>query len=540
MDLQKYKNHLLQTIKDNLSKWLILEEGGKVANAEIYRFLHSIKGTSGTLQIEKLLEISENLLEKVDEDNDSMWDVIELKRFLSPLIEFTYEYENFNELTIPDEPIPQSNAPLIQIIDDDPSMLIMLKEALEENNWMVMACTDPEQAVKQYFEMKPDCLILDVHLPHKNGFEVLQEIQEYNEKYFIPTIMISIEDSKQTRIKAYQNGADDFIQKPIDLEEFVVRVKHHLQRKKMFDQSVLIDELTQVYNRRFLVQSLPRFFQDFKRTKDPFSICIVDIDYFKKINDTYGHLMGDKVLQDFAQYLKQNIRSLDVIYRYGGEEFVIVFPKTTSEEAKNRLTELNDGFSSLVFTHQDINFTVTFSAGVFMVEDETVTIDQALKMADSSLYEAKNNGRAQVVCSIADSVSENQKGYLNISVVDDNFIIRTLLANELESLSINRFELNIKVFENGPAFLNSKHAKEDVNHLLILDGVMPKMDGIEVLQQVKQWQKAKQYKVIMLTGRSNKSDVKRALMLGADDYIIKPFEISDLQARIERLLNSMK
>lgn len=538
MDLQKYKSHLFQTIKANLSKWLILGENEKVPNSEIYRFLHSIKGTSGTLQIEKLLKISENLLEKIDEDSDSMWDIIELKRFLSPLITFTYEYENFNELAVLDEPVHQSNAPLIQIIDDDPSMLIMLKEALEENNWMVMAYTDPEQAVKQYFEMKPDCLILDIQLPHKNGFEVLQEIQEYNEKYFIPTIMISIEDSKQMRIKAYQKGADDFIQKPIDIEEFVVKVNRHLQRKKMFEQSVLIDELTQIYNRKFLVESLPRFFHDFKRTKDPFSVCIVDIDYFKKINDTYGHLMGDKVLQDFAQYLKQNIRSLDIIYRYGGEEFVIVFPKTTNEEAKNRLTELMNGFSKIVFTHQEINFTVTFSAGVYMVKDETVTIDEALKMADSSLYEAKSNGRAQVECSILDN--ENQKGYLNISVVDDNFIIRTLLANALESLSIKRLKLNIKVFENGPSFLNSKHANENVNHLLILDGVMPKMDGIEVLQKVKQWKKAKQYKVIMLTGRSNKNDVKRALMLGADDYIIKPFNISDLQARIERLLNSMK
>ena len=129
-----------------------------------------------------------------------------------------------------------------------------------------------------------------------------------------------------------------------------------MQRKEIFDQSVLIDELTQVYNRKYLAESLPRFFQDFKRTKQAFSICIVDIDFFKKINDTYGHLMGDQVLRDFAQYLKQNIRSLDMIYRYGGEEFVIVFPKTTNDEAKKRLNELIKGFSQIEFIHNDVSF----------------------------------------------------------------------------------------------------------------------------------------------------------------------------------------
>ena len=147
-----------------------------------------------------------------------------------------------------------SSAPLIQIIDDDVSMLILLKDVLEEKGWMVMTHTNPEKAVKQYFEMKPDCLILDIQLPHKDGFQVLQEIQEHNEKYFIPTIMISVKNNKQIRIEAYQKGADDFFEKPIDIEEFVAKVDRHLQRKKIFDQSVLIDELTQVYNRKFLVE----------------------------------------------------------------------------------------------------------------------------------------------------------------------------------------------------------------------------------------------------------------------------------------------
>ncbi|MBS4197761.1 diguanylate cyclase [Lederbergia citri] len=538
MDLQKYINHLFQSIKSKLSEWLSLEDGETILAEDVYRFLHSIKGTSGTLQLVNLMQVSDGLLNKLDRYKKE-WDITDLKTFLFPIIELTYSHENFNESVISDEPVFHTNAPLIQIIDDDVSLLMLLKDVLEEKNWIVVTNTNPDKAVKQYFEMKPDCLILDIQLPHKDGFQVLQEIQEHNEKHFIPTIMISIKNNKQTRIEAYQKGADDFLNKPIDIQELVAKIERHLQRKRIFEQSVLIDELTQVYNRKFLVESLPRFFQHFNRSKEEFSICIVDIDFFKKINDTYGHLMGDKVLKEFAQYLKSHIRTLDMIYRYGGEEFVIVFPKTTNKEAKGRIEELIKGFSQKVFSHNDIDFSVSFSAGVFTVEDESVTMDEAFKRADSSLYEAKRLGRARVECSqLVDNVY--QKVILNISVVDDDIIIRTILAQILESLTIKHVELNIKVFENGPSFLNSEHAKEDINHFLILDGIMPIMDGLEVLQKIKQSSNAHRYKVLMLTGRKSKNEIEHALKLGADDYVIKPFYVRELKERIERMLNRMK
>lgn len=537
MDLQKYINHLFQSIKNKLSEWLSLEEGETILAGDIYRFLHSIKGTSGTLQLDKLMKLSEELLNQVDQDGED-WDIKELKPFLFPLIELTYQYENFEESLIDDEPVFHTNAPLIQVIDDDVSLLMLFKDVLEEKDWIVMTYTNPEKAVNQYFDMQPDCLILDIQLPYKDGFQVLQEIQEHNEKHFIPTVMISIKNNKQMRIEAYQKGADDFFSKPIDIEEFVAKIDRHLKRKRIFDQSVLIDELTQVYNRKYLVDSLPRFFQEFKRNKQVFSLCIVDIDLFKKINDTYGHFIGDRVLKDFAQYLQKNIRSSDLLCRFGGEEFVIVFPNASNEEVKNRLNELMKGFSEIEFTHEGKSFSVTFSAGVFMVQDESVTMEEAFKRADSALYKAKNQGRARVECYQAEHDSY-QKNVLNISVIDDDVIIRNVLGQMLQSLKMEHIELNIKLFEDGPSFLQSQHAKEDVNHFLILDGVMPIMDGLEVLRNVKQGKNAHRYNVLMLTGRKSKEEIEHALNLGADDYVTKPFSIPELRKRIERMLKRM-
>ena len=539
MNLEKYKNHLIQNTKKILTDWFESKENEKIPQREVYRFLHSIKGTAGTIQLGGLMQVSDRLLSVLDENSEKVWELDELRTFLFDLMELTYEYENYAHVTMKTGAIRQSNAQLIQIIDDDVSMLILLKDVLEEKGWMVITNTDPEKAVNQYFEMQPDLLILDIHLPMKDGFHVLEDIQTHNEKYFIPKLIISIQNDKETRMKAYQSGADDFIGKPIDIEEFIVKIERHLQRKKFFDQSVLVDELTQIYNRRFLEETLPRYFQEYKRSKQAFSISVVDIDFFKQVNDTYGHLMGDKVLNEFAQFIKKSIRSSDFIFRYGGEEFVIIFPETTNEKAKQRLTELIHNFSKRKFTYKEKSFSVTFSAGLFTVENESVTPEEAFKNADHSLYEAKRLGRARVETSYT-SLSHYEKKVVNVSVIDDDVIIRTMLNKIIESIDMGHVELNIAVFENGPSFFKSRRANDGRDHFLIVDGVMPIMDGLEVLQKVKTGPHANQFTVLMLTGRKSEENIAQALKLGADDYVTKPFSVPELQARIERLLKREK
>ncbi|WP_340371498.1 diguanylate cyclase [Peribacillus sp. FSL E2-0218] len=536
VNMDKYKNSLFGNIKNQLSDWLELEDVQTIPEDEVFRFLHSIKGTAGTLQLCGLMAITEQLLEATDEESGRVWIPTELRNFLFELIEHTYEYEHFDEIEVKGKSVRDSQAPLIQIIDDDISMLILLKDLLEEQGWMVITNADPVKATNQYFEMQPDCLILDIQLPAKDGFQILQDIHLHNEKYFIPKIMISIQNDKPTRIKAFKMGADDFIGKPIDIDEFIVKMERHLQRKRIFDQSVLIDELTQVYNRRFLEDTLPRYFNDYKRSGQPFTISIIDIDHFKRVNDRYGHAVGDFVLAEFAQFIKSKIRSSDLICRYGGEEFVLIFPDTSNVQAKNKLTRLIKDFSAKEFTHEGQPFSVTFSAGAFTVENEQVTPKEALEEADTSLYEAKRTGRAKV-----ESIQQTRfnKKFLNVSVIDDDIIIRTILTKALRSLQVPYFDLDIAVYEDGPSFLNSDRAKEDVGHFLILDGVMPIMDGIEVLQKVKQGSNADFYTVLMLTGRKSTDDIAKALTLGADDYVTKPFSITDLKSRIERLLTKL-
>lgn len=539
MNLNKYKDLLFQKIKSQISLWFESKELVYIDNLEVYRFLHSIHGSSGTIQLGGLHQLSGRLMSSIEETNQKKWEREELRTFLDDLISLTYEYENFVEVEKGKEQHHGENVPLIQIIDDDVSMLILLKDTLEEQGWMVVANTEPKKAISQYFDLNPDCVIIDKHLQGINGFQVLDDLQNLNNQQFVPKIITSQLNDRITRINAFKLGADDFIEKPIDLEELTVRIERLLKRKKLFDQSVLLDELTQLYNRKFLIDVFDRNLKELKRTKQIFSIAILDLDHFKHINDTYGHLTGDKVLVSFANFLKKYTRSSDTVFRFGGEEFVILFQNTKQIEVVEIVSRLIGDFSKLQFEKDNEYYSVTFSAGVFTVNNPETSMEVALKTADVALYKAKENGRARVEA-INLAPLELTKKTLFVSVIDDDAIIRTMLVRILKIMDFDHYELDLEAFEDGLQFFNSNRLDKPGEHFLILDGVMPIMDGIEILQKVKRMEKERNIHVLMLTGRKSESDIERALKLGADDYVTKPFSIKELQARIERLIKRMK
>lgn len=539
MDLTKYKNLLFQKIKGQFLIWFDEKAEILVPNSEVYRFLHSVYGSSGTLQLGGLHQLSGRLMNQMEETNPKQWEKDELITFLGDLINLSSEFENFVEIIEIKELRYDENLPLIQIIDDDVSMLILLKDTLEEKGWMVAANTTPEKAISNYYDLNPDCVIIDINLANSSGFEVLNELQENNTHKFIPKMMISVTNDRKTRIKAYQMGADDFIEKPIDLEELTVRVERLLKRKTFYDQSVLLDELTKLYNRKFLYDVFSRNLKELIRNKQIFSIAMLDLDHFKHINDTYGHLTGDRVLSTFAAFLKENTRTSDIVFRYGGEEFVILLPNTSQHEAVEVVSRLLRDFTTFSFDKNNTLFSVTFSAGVFTINQQEITLEAAIKVADQALYLAKENGRARVEGINHPSLKFSKKT-LYVSIIDDDAIIRTMLMRILKVMDFDHYELDLESFEDGVQFFDSKRLSESGEHFLILDGVMPVMDGTEILQKVKRIKKDKNLLVLMLTGRKSELDIERALKLGADDYVTKPFSIKELQARIQRLIKRMK
>ncbi|WP_445505729.1 GGDEF domain-containing response regulator [Niallia sp. 03091] len=537
MSLGKYRSLLVKKMKDQMLNWFENKGIQPIESIKVYEFLHSIKGTSGTLELDVIYTLSSKLLHKV-ENRTEPWPIEELREFLYELMELSYDYEQFTLNVSKAARERVVNVPLIQIIDDDISILIYLKDKLESKGWMVVASTEADKAIDQYYNMHPDCIIIDVNLPQKSGFEVLYDIQQHSNRFFVPKIMCSIKKDRATRLSAYKMGADDFISKPIDIEEFLIRIERHLERKRIFDQSVIIDELTQVYNRKFLQDSYNRFISEMARTNTVGTVAIIDLDYFKKINDTYGHVMGDKVLAEFAQYMKKSIRNTDTLFRYGGEEFVILFQRATEAEVKEVLNRMLEGFSNIVFNEGEKSFSLTFSAGIYSIEHQNIDLQTAIKTADEALYLAKNNGRARIESANKMQIAPTKK-ILNVSIVDDDALIRSILITTISEMSFDNLAVNVQAYEDGLQFLSSDRLTHPGLHFLILDGVMPVIDGLEILQQVKQLSSKQEVHVLMLTGRKSKSDIAQALKFGADDYLTKPFNITELEARIMRLIKRM-
>ncbi|MGG1660814.1 response regulator [Brevibacillus sp. NRS-1366] len=536
--MMKYRETLLFHIHKQLEAWFA--QDGPISHDDLYRFLHSLKGTSGTIGLSDLSDLSQTLLEQMDEMPAKEWHSNEWRAFLLELIALCYKQHPEQEVLLEDPTLKRENCyenqPLVLILDDDVTLLMYLKENLEKLNWSVIATVYPDKALDFFHDMNPDCLILDLNIPETGGFQVMQTLSEKIKKQYVPTTVISIDCDRQTRFRAYRLGADDVMCKPLDIEELAVRLERQLGRKRWMDRILFLDELTGVYNRNSLGDTYQRLLTDALRTATPFSLGFLDIDHFKSVNDTHGHLIGDKVLCRFASFIQTSAEKNDILFRYGGEEFLLLMPRTTAQEAKLRLEQMLDSFCSLSFDSPGGLFSLSFSAGVVQIEGSEKSFPYWVEAADTALYSAKNLGRRRIEVAASTGAPEAPNVKLKVAIIDDDSMIRTMLADSVQASFDGWMHADIQLFQDGEAFFSNSWHLGPESYLVILDGIMPKMDGLEVLQKIKTLPHAKRYTVIMLTGRTEEQDIVRALQLGADDYMTKPFSMRELEARIKRLV----
>jgi len=540
--VQKYQDALLANIRKQLEIWF--ESSSAIPGVEAERFLHSVKGTSGTIGLTKLYGISGELLGRIrHRSEDEPWEPEKLRTFMIELIAVCYEIQHqeaVHSSLVTAENDHSGDQPLVLILDDDAALLHFLKEELEREGYYVIATVNPALAIHYFHDRAPDCFILDLLIPEQDGFEVMDAIKEQIRKRYIPTTVISMDTARETRLRAFRMGADDFLDKPLDIEELLVRIQRQLKRKKQLDELLFFDELTGVYNRKYLEEAYRTLCLDAQRIQEHFTMAIVDLDHFKSINDRYGHIAGDRVLAEFAAFLKSHMRAADVLIRYGGEEFILLLPRTREEEARSLLKRLGDAFGRIDFGGEEEELQVTFSAGVIeIVEPDPARCREWLELADQALYLAKELGRNRVEAVNRDAESKPLARKPRIAIVDDDPIVRALLTEYLlEAIGTGRCG-DIRAYKSGEDFLEDGWYREKASYIVILDGMLPGMDGLEVLSHLRSLSESNRYSAIMLTGRSDNDDIVRALKLGADDYVTKPFRLEDLRTRILRLMQRM-
>lgn len=535
--MNKYRELLLDNMNRQLGQWF--DQTNPIPHDDVHRFLHSLKGTSGTLGMPELNRSAQALLDRIESSAPRSWPVDELRAFLLDLIRNGYVHVSEQEMLMDEAETgleEKPDKPLALMLDDDVAFLMYVKEGLEKAGWSVIATTQAQKTIEYFHDVLPDCLILDLHVPDTSGFEVMRMLEQKRKKQYIPTTLISNDCLRETRLSAFRMGIDDMMCKPLDMEELVVRLERQLNNKRRLERLLFVDELTGAYNRKYMNELFAKLAADLKRTGEPFTLAMLDLDHFKQVNDSYGHLIGDQVLCGFTAFLKEHLRAGDCLIRYGGEEFVVLLPGTGLSEAKTMLARLIDRFSHVSFDCSSGAFACSFSAGAVLIDDAEQSMHKWLEAADHALYKAKVSGRKRVETAQESQDEAPSRRKINVAIVDDDAMIRTMLSEHVKECLQDQFDPEVRAFRDGEAFFEEANLSDSLPYLVILDGMMPRMDGLEVLQRIRKLANADRFTVIMLTGRKGEQDIVKALRLGADDYMIKPFSILELEARIKRLV----
>ena len=310
-------------------------------------------------------------------------------------------------MTDTQQPNPDER-PLVLVIDDSADVHRLLQVRLRSEPLELVACTSGASGFEVACERQPAIVLLDLDMPDMDGFEVLRALKDSQRTLGIPVIVLSGLQSPPDKVAAFDLGAVDYITKPFDITELKVRVRSALRISRLVDmlaRRAQVDGLTGLYNRAHFDQRWPEAIATAQRHARPLTIAILDLDHFKSINDTYGHPAGDAVLTEFAAILRSASRASDIPCRYGGEEFAVIMPDTSPEDALHLCERIRD---MLEQTHwaKHPERTVTCSIGLSgSIDGNGPEPDVWLEKADAALYEAKRSGRNRIVADATDGTA---------------------------------------------------------------------------------------------------------------------------------------
>ncbi|MBI9107296.1 MAG: diguanylate cyclase [Spirochaetales bacterium] len=287
--------------------------------------------------------------------------------------------------------------PLILIVDDMIENVVFLEKILSKSGFRTISAMSGDEALEVMTNYLPDLILLDIVMPGLSGFDTCAQIQSHKEFIDIPVIFLSAKKDEKTIIESFIYGGIDYVVKPFNSPELIARVNTHLQLKSAKEKLNILaftDPLTGLFNRRKFMETLDREMTREKRYDGKLSFIMIDIDHFKKVNDDYGHDVGDKALMKFAEILSSSLRETDFAGRLGGEEFGVILPQTNIEQALIVAERIRSRIESESKTDEIPQFTASF--GLAQYRKELDNSSMLTRDADKALYAAKEGGRNKI------------------------------------------------------------------------------------------------------------------------------------------------
>lgn len=296
----------------------------------------------------------------------------------------------------------------VLVVEDNESVRADLRQTLTKASLdiEVLEAQNGIEALKSLTSNPIDLVLCDVSMPMMDGFQFLRMIRARAEHANTPVIMLTGRDNEEEKVFGLETGASDYVTKPASPAELLARVKVQLKLKTLqdelramsdrFREMSITDYLTGLFNRRHFMETAMNELRRSQRYKHSMALMMIDLDHFKRINDTYGHQVGDQVLCEFAKVLRATFRTTDVLARYGGEEFIAVFPQATAEEARMAGEKLRARVKqTAVASIPAGEWSCSIGIAAFP-KQEVESVDALIALADHALYRAKENGRDRI------------------------------------------------------------------------------------------------------------------------------------------------
>ena len=315
-------------------------------------------------------------------------------------------------------------------LDDDDAVLTALKVMLEQHSIRVTKLSDPRLFWNVLEDTSPDLVILDLEMPNFSGLELCRAIRSDSQWNRLPVLFLCATNDAQTITSIFSAGADDVVPKPIIEIELTTRVRNRLDRDRLYRNLSDYDQLTNVRNRRSSNVVIANYLRLAERHGLPLSLVIVDLDKFKRVNDTYGHQAGDDVLQYLGGLLRLSFRSEDVVARWGGEEFVVAMFAMRRADAIERMAYVLERLEEHEFAPSIVTrFRVSFSAGLAEFPVDGKDLHSLYRLADEALYRAKAAGGRRIFAHGATPVPHAQT---DVAIVTPDVTVSAPLRHALE------------------------------------------------------------------------------------------------------------
>ncbi len=324
------------------------------------------------------------------------------------------------------------------IVDDEPDVLSGLKQLLSSEGFTVETVECGKNVMEEAVKFSPDLILMDILLGDINGYELKEQLKRNIDTAAIPVVFMSANKSLDYKSHGYKSGAEDYIVKPLDTDDLIIRIESILTRKKFYENMCMKDPLTGLYNKSLFDKQTKILYSLAKKYSRPFSIAVIDIKGLKNINKSYGHEAGDFILKKMAEEIKGIIRNMDIATRYSSDEFAVLLPETDNEQSHAFLNRIKESISNRDFKYGN-NKKITFdiSTGSATCNSGEIDLEKMFSMVDLNMYvenirQEKTDKKSEVL--IIEDEMDIARG-VQLGLEAEGFVVRDILYKFEDAVS---------------------------------------------------------------------------------------------------------